>query len=160
MSHKWDFTKLGISLGVCLGAGGIGSLFTKSSLSTWYPLLAKPGFTPPSWVFPIVWTSLYLMMGSSLYLVWKKTFIKPRLKRAFNIFGIQLVLNVAWSAAFFGFRSPLLGLYVIAALWAAILITIHRFYRNSHLAAKLLVPYFIWVTFAAVLNFFIWKLNK
>lgn len=160
MRHKWDFTKLGISLGVCLGAGGLGSLFTKESLTAWYPMLVKPAFTPPNWVFPVVWTILYLMMGSSLYLVWKKGFIKPRLKRAFSIFGIQLALNVGWSVAFFGLRSPLLGLYAIAALWAAILITMRRFFCISRLASRLLVPYFIWVTFAAVLNFFIWKLNK
>lgn len=140
------------------GAGIIGSIFTFSSIPTWYATLNKPQFSPPNWVFGPVWTTLYVMMGVSAYFVYNNQ--KERKPSAIlSIFYIQLILNAAWSIMFFGFRSPIYGLITIIALWISIVFTIGKFYTVSKKAALLLVPYMAWVTFASVLNYFIWILN-
>lgn len=148
-----DYKKLAISIGLCLLAGAIGSIFTFQSIPIWYSGLNKPSFTPPSWIFAPAWTALYLLMGISLYLVWQKT------QKISKTFLLQLGLNVLWSIAFFGLRSPLYGLAVIIPLWFAIAVTIIEFNKTSRKAALLLLPYLAWVSFAAALNFFVWKLN-
>ena len=147
--------KLLISLVIPFLASAIGGLFTASSVSTWYLTLIKPSFNPPSWVFGPVWTILYLLMGISLYLVWIKKFDK----NAFTFFGIQLVLNALWSILFFGLKSPLFAFIEIVLLWIAILITVIYFYRINKISAYLLIPYILWVSFAAILNFAIFILN-
>jgi len=151
--------RLIISILVCQLAGLIGSIFTRASVSTWYVTLNKPSFTPPSWVFGPAWITLYVLMGISAFLVWSKGFNNREVKVALIFFGIQLILNAFWSAAFFGLRSPFAGLIVIAALWVFILLTILFFFRVSLTAGVLLLPYIAWVSFAAVLNFSIWRLN-
>jgi tryptophan-rich sensory protein len=152
--------RLAASVALPLAAGFIGSIFTSKSVGTWYPALKKPAFNPPSAVFGPVWTALYVMMGIALFVVWRKGTADPRVRVGLVLFGVQLALNALWSAAFFGARSPLAAAVVIVALWAAILATILAFARVSHLAAGLLVPYILWVSFAAVLNFSIYFLNK
>lgn len=152
MKNIW---KLIISMALPFLASAIGGLFTASSVSSWYITLIKPPFNPPSWVFGPVWTLLYLLMGVSLYLVW----IKKYDKNAFTFFGIQLVLNALWSVLFFGFRSPLLAFVEIIFLWIAILITLFYFYRINKISAYLLIPYILWVSFAAILNLAILVLN-
>jgi tryptophan-rich sensory protein len=147
--------KLFIAIVVTQLAGFIGSLFAAPNIATWYNSLAKPSFTPPSWLFAPVWTLLYLSMGISLYLVW----IKKADKLAFSLFFIQLFLNILWSVLFFGLQNTLVGLIEIIVLWAAILATILYFYRISKAAALILIPYLAWVSFAAVLNFSIHTLN-
>lgn len=147
--------KLIISILLSFLASAVGSLFTAGSVSTWYTTLVKPGFNPPNWVFGPVWTILYLMIGISLYLVW----IKKLNKTAFIIFIIQLFLNALWSILFFGIRSPLYAFIEIILLWIAILITIIYFYRINKISAYLLIPYILWVSFAAVLNFAVFMLN-
>ncbi|MFH1828774.1 MAG: TspO/MBR family protein [Nanoarchaeota archaeon] len=147
--------KLIISIVLPFLASAIGSLFTASSVSSWYTTLIKPSFNPPSWVFGPVWTILYLLMGVSLYLVWIKKFDK----NAFTFFGIQLVLNALWSILFFGLKSPLFAFIEIVFLWIAILITIIYFYKINKISAYLLIPYILWVSFAAILNFAIFILN-
>ncbi|MFH1439952.1 MAG: TspO/MBR family protein [Candidatus Woesearchaeota archaeon] len=147
--------KLVISLLLPFLASAIGGLFTASSVSTWYVELSKPSFNPPSWIFGPVWTILYLLMGISLYLVWIKKYDKP----AFIVFGVQLVLNALWSILFFGIKSPFFAFIEIILLWLAILITILYFYKINKISAYLLIPYMLWVTFAAVLNFAIFILN-
>ncbi len=142
-----------------LGAGVLGSFFTASSVSTWYKTIEKPFFNPPSWVFSPVWTILFIMMGVALYLVWKKGLKEKKVKIAFGIFWVQLVLNVLWSVFFFGLQSPLYALVDIVFLWFAIFITIVWFSRVSKKATYLLIPYLLWVSFAAVLNFAIFYLN-
>ena len=144
--------KLILSLGLCLGAGVLGSVFTTSSIPTWYATLNKPVFSPPNWVFAPVWTILYIMMGLSLYLIWTK-------KKVPTIFWIQLILNVAWSIIFFGLKNPTLALIDIVALWTAIFVTIKSFYKINRLAGNLLIPYLLWVTFASILNLAIVILN-
>jgi len=149
--------KLVISIFICLLAGFIGSFFTSPAIPTWYATLQKPSFAPPNWVFFPVWTSLFIMMGISLFLIWKRE--DKKVKNAIYIFTVQLVLNALWSVAFFGLRSPLTGLIDIIILWIAILATIISFMKISRTASYLLIPYILWVSFAAILNFSIWKLN-
>ncbi|MCF7861877.1 tryptophan-rich sensory protein [Candidatus Woesearchaeota archaeon] len=158
-SKKNWLLKLISSIVICQLAGIIGSVFTISSVSTWYQTLNKPFFNPPSWLFGPVWTILYLMMGISLYLVWIKGIKTKNEKIAVYLFLFQLVLNLLWSILFFGIRSPLFALIEIIILWAVILLTIGYFYRISKPASYLLMPYIAWVSFAAVLNFFIYYLN-
>jgi len=147
------------SILVCQLAGILGSVFTTPAIPTWYVSLKKPFFTPPSWVFAPVWVTLFTLMGISLYLVWKRGFRRHDVRRSVSLFGIQLALNVLWSAVFFGMRSPQYGFVIIVLLWFALLATIVAFYRILRIAAVLLVPYFLWGSFALVLNFSIVALN-
>ncbi len=155
---KIDWTKLVISIIICEAAGLIGSIFTFSSIPTWYASLVKPSFSPPNWIFGPAWTILYALMGISLYIVWKKGFNK-KTKFAFYLFGAQLILNSLWSIIFFGLRSPLYAFIEIVVLWILILLTIVTFYRISKTSAMLLLPYIVWVSFALILNLSILQLN-
>lgn len=149
--------KLIISILLPFLASAIGGFFTAGSVSTWYAALQKPSFNPPGWVFSPVWTTLYLLMGIALYLVWTAKAKNKIL--AFTAFGIQLFLNALWSVLFFGLQKPLFAFIEIIFLWVAILLTIIYFYRINKISAYLLMPYILWVSFAAVLNFFIFYLN-
>lgn len=144
---------------VCELVGIIGSFFTVLAISGWYTTIQKPLFTPPNWVFAPVWTTLFLLMGISLYLVWEKGLEKKEAKMAVSIFGVQLALNIGWSFLFFGLQNPFLALLEIVLLWAAILATTILFYRISKTAGILLIPYLLWTSFAAFLNYSIWVLN-
>ncbi len=156
-----EFPLLVLSIMICQAAGYLGSYFTNISISSWYPILAKPWFTPPGWLIGIVWFVLFTLMGISLFFIWHKDIRlrKAPTRRAVIVFGAQLVTNILWSAAFFGLRSPLYGLIMIAVLWALILITMVMSWRVSRDAALILVPYLLWVSFAAFLNYAIWMLN-
>ena len=155
-----DIGKLIICIVACLGAGVIGSVFTRSAIPTWYATLEKPAFTPPNWLFAPVWTLLYILMGIAAFLVWRKGLENRQVRIALIVFLIQLVLNALWSVVFFGLESPLYGLVVISILWVAILVTIIKFFKISRVASVLMWPYLLWVTFAAVLNSSIWLLNR
>ena len=144
---------------VAITAEVIGSVITTSSVSTWYIALTKPALIPPGYVFGIVWGILYILIGLSLYVVWIAKKSKTQGK-AVRIFFIQLALNVLWSAAFFGLRSPLLGLIVILLLLGSLVYTIFLFYKISKTAAYLLVPYLLWGLFATYLNWGVFVLNK
>jgi tryptophan-rich sensory protein len=154
-----DPLKLAASLGGCYLAAAIGSLFTTPNIPTWYATLSRPDFAPPDWVFGPVWTALYTMMGISAYLVWREGLADPGVRASMAVFVLQLAINISWSAAFFGLRSPLAGLAVIIILWGLIALNIQRFRGISRTAGALLIPYLLWVSFAAVLNFEIWRLN-
>ena len=141
-------------------AGIVGSYFTVSSIPIWYASLNKPALNPPSWVFAPVWTTLFLFMGVAAYLVWVQPKIKDKQRRiAMSVFGTQLALNTLWSILFFGLRNPFAAFVEIIFLWLAILATIILFYKISRPAAWLLVPYILWVSFAAYLNFCLWQFN-
>jgi tryptophan-rich sensory protein len=146
-----DLVVLVIALAGCFAAAGIGGLVTSRSLRGWYAGLAKPSWNPPNWVFGPVWTVLYAAMGVAAWLVWRVR-DEHDVRIALVWFGVQLIVNVAWSVAFFGLRSPAAGLVVIVLLWWAIAGTIASFASVSLLAAGMLVPYLAWVTFATVLN--------
>lgn len=154
-----DIAKLVSAVFVCELMGTIGSAFTFPSLGGWYAALNKPSFSPPNWLFGPVWTALYLLMGIALYLVIAKGIKKRKARTAVLFFSIQLALNLMWSILFFGLRSPLFGLIGISALWVSIAITILEFYGVSKAAGRLLLPYIVWVTFAALLNFYVFVLN-
>ena len=150
--------KLVIAVGVSLGAGAVGSVFTMLSVqSSWYAELAKPVFNPPAWVFGPVWTTLYILMGISLWLIWKSDSLEKN--KAICLFLVQLALNAIWSPIFFGVQSLGNALATIVLLWAAIVLTILIFKKISRPAAWLLVPYILWVSFAGYLNYTIWMLN-
>jgi translocator protein len=151
--------KLCSSVLVCLAVGFAGSFFTNSSIGSWYVTLKKPFFNPPSWIFAPVWTMLYVLMGVSAFIIWRKGLDKERVRHALFAFIVQLTLNALWSPVFFGMKSTLAGLGVIIFLWMAISTTIFLFYRISKLASFLLLPYILWVSFATVLNAAIFALN-
>jgi benzodiazapine receptor len=154
-----ELSRLILCILICQAAGALGSVFTSSSVSTWYPTLIKPDLTPPGWVIGLVWIILFALIGISLFLVWREVAGRSDAKSALIIFAAQLVVNILWSWAFFGLRSPLSGLEVIAVLWILILLTIVKFWPISRVASLLLIPYILWVSFAAFLNFAIWRLN-
>ncbi|MFA6190170.1 MAG: TspO/MBR family protein [Candidatus Staskawiczbacteria bacterium] len=177
-----NIVKLVISIIICELAGVVGSVFTVSEIRNWYSGLNKPFFNPPNWIFGPVWTTLFILMGISLYLVWNNNW-KPQNKlnlkgkKPWNslsekfltgswqkanlilIFSIQLILNILWSIVFFGMHSPGAAFFILLMLWVAIVFTIINFYRVSKISALLLAPYILWVSFAGFLNFIIWMLN-
>ena len=157
MKIKWF--ELISAIIICNLAGFIGSFATSSSVSTWYQTLNKPFFNPPNWVFAPVWTTLFILMGIALYLIWIKGFKKKEVKEAVSIFGIQLGFNILWSYLFFGLRNPLLAFIEIMILWLAILFMIIYFYKVNKTAAYMQIPYILWVSFAAMLNLSIVLLN-
>jgi len=154
-----EILKLVASVILCQLAGFLGSLFTTPAIPTWYATLKKPFFTPPNWIFGPVWISLFILMGISLFYVWRRP-DHPQFKKALIFFFVQLILNVLWSLAFFGLRLPLLGLMDIILLWMVILLTIQHFLKVSKFAGALLLPYLIWISFAALLNFTLWIQNR
>ena len=156
---KKDWTKLLISIVVCQAAGIIGSFFTAPNIRGWYAGLEKPDFNPPNWLFAPVWTLLFLLMGITLYLLWKDEGDHKNRRTALVFFFIQLGLNILWSVLFFGLGAPLLAFIEIVILWFAIWLTFWFAFRVRKTAGILLVPYILWVAFAAVLNFFLWRLN-
>jgi translocator protein len=155
-----NLLRLVASIALCEAAGVIGGIFTARSVKTWYTELEKPWFSPPSWIFGPVWITLYAMMGVALYLIWQKRTEVPGADLAIGVFMIQLLLNVAWSFFFFGLRSPLFGFIEIVFLWISIAATVVLFWKISTAPGALLVPYLIWVTFASVLTYSIWQLNR
>lgn len=153
------FTGLAVAIAVCFASAALGSLFTAPQIPGWYARLVKPAWNPPAWVFGPVWTALFAMMAVAIWIVWLDAgFGGARI--AFIAFGLQLLLNIAWSALFFGAHSPAAALAEIIVLWLAILGTIVTFASISWLAAALLVPYLLWVTFASYLNYTIVRLNR
>jgi translocator protein len=147
-----------LSIAASFAAGAIGSVATAPNIPYWYASLEKPLLNPPNWVFGPVWSVLYLLMGIALALIILDTNKRPK-KKAYIWFGVQLVLNTLWSLAFFGLHSPWLGVIVILALIAGILLTICEFYNRSKYAAWLLAPYLAWVCFATYLTIGVALLN-
>ncbi len=143
----------------CFAAWALGGVLTRPNLA-WYATLDKPGFTPPNETFPVVWTILFAVMALSGWLAWRSPGEEEDRRAAFGWFLTQLAIGVVWSYAFFWLQSPGLGLVVVLLLLVAIVITIVYFDRLSRPAALLLLPYVLWVAFAASLNFAIWFLNR
>jgi tryptophan-rich sensory protein len=148
-----------LAFALCFGVSTFNGLLTEPNLA-WYETLARPGFTPPNSIFPVVWTILYAMMALAVWQFWRAEGSEEDRRRGLIAFAIQLALNVAWSFAFFWLRSPGAGLVVILVLLVAIAVTIVLFDRSSRTAALLLVPYLLWVCFAAGLNSAFWILNR
>jgi translocator protein len=130
---------------------------TRDSISTWLPTLKKPKWNPPNWLFGPVWTVLYISMSVAVWLVWKED---PSSIWAFRLYVAQLVLNHVWSPVFFLLKRPGWAFGVIVALWCAIAVTAVSFFMVLPAAGKLMVPYLGWVSFAACLNYRIWRDNS
>ncbi len=154
--HMKNPIKFCIAIALPLLAGGLGALFTTEAVQNWYPLLNKPFFSPPSWLFGPVWPLLYILMGIACYRVWTST---KKYTTAISIYWVQLFFNAIWSPLFFGLRSPILGLIDIVLMLLLIITTLITFYRIDKIAAYLLIPYLAWVSFATLLNASIWWLN-
>ena len=150
--------KLILCIALCQAAGIVGSIFTFESVTTWYLTLSKPFFNPPNWIFGPVWTTLYTLMGISLFMFWISK--GKNKKRGYKIFFAQLILNTIWSIMFFGLQSPAAGLLIILILLTFIALTIKEFRKVSKPAAYLLIPYIAWVSFASILNLSIFLLNS
>lgn len=147
---KWK--PLLISLGISFGAALISKMFTADSMEV-YAALPKAPFAPPGWLFPVVWTILYFLMGIASYLIYMSgsAFTVPALK----LYGAQLIANILWSVIFFGLSAYLLAFAWLVLLWYLVFCTIKLFYSIEPLAGKLLIPYIIWLTFAGYLNLYI-----
>ncbi len=153
-SASWP--SLTASMLLCVVGGAASGLATPPG--DWYWKLNKPPWTPPPWLFGPVWTLLYLMMGVAAWLLWRRR--DATLGRAaVTLFVVQLALNLAWTPLFFGLHAPGLAFAEIVALWVAIVATVTVGWRVHRAAAALLTPYLSWVSFAAALNFAIWRLN-
>lgn len=145
----------------CLAVGYISSIVTRENIPTWYALINKPFFTPPNWVFAPVWTLLYIMMGFAAGSVWNKIDTdEANVKKAFLFFLIQLALNALWSFLFFGLQNPFLASIEIILLWLMIYETYKQFKNIDKLAANLLLPYLVWVSYATLLTISVWYLNR
>lgn len=154
-----SFVKLVIAITIPVLIGGASGFFTVSGVESWYQTIQKPSWNPPNWVFGPVWTTLYVMMGIALWLVWKEDTSKELKLIAGILFAAQLTLNFFWSFIFFKLEQPGFAFLEILFMWVAILATIFAFAQVNKRAAWLLVPYISWVSFAAMLNFTIWRMN-
>jgi tryptophan-rich sensory protein len=143
---------------LCTLVAGVGGVVTAGAVRTWYPRLRKPGWNPPSSLFGPVWSLLYLMMAVAAWLVWRARDLAD-VTIALGLFGLQLALNLLWSVLFFGLRRPAWALGEIVLLWLSIVATTAAFWNRDPIAGALLLPYLLWVTFAAVLNGAILRLN-
>jgi len=155
---KINIGRFSFSIILPLVAGFLGSFFTGPAVKTWYLVINKPSWNPPSWLFAPVWTSLFILMGIAFYLVWSMK-MNNKVRFAIKLFIAQLVLNVLWSVFFFGMGNFWLAFLEIIVLWIAIALTIVDFSKVNKTAAWLLVPYILWVSFASYLNFTIAILN-
>ncbi len=146
-----------VCIGASLLAGFWGSTATVTSITGWYATINQPFWTPPNWVFMPVWTLLYILMGSSVALVWSSG--KPKVLLLVLFFFVHLAVNAYWSIAFFGNHDPLTALMVIGLMWVMIVTMMVWFWRYSKMATYLLIPYLLWVSYASTLNLGILVLN-
>lgn len=156
--NKSQIIKLLVSIILPLALGAIAGMFTSQSVPEWYETLNRPSFNPPNRIFGPVWTILYILMGISLFLIWKQNSSKER-NLAILIFLSQLTLNFLWSFIFFYFNMIGFALIEIILLWINIIIMIVLFFKIKPIAAYINIPYLLWVTFAAVLNASYFLLN-
>lgn len=154
---RLDWKKLLVSIAIPLAVGGISAVFTAGNMKL-FEEIDKPPLSPPGWLFPVVWTILYVLMGIALYLV---VITKSRETKipAYISFGVQLFFNFFWSIIFFNAQAYLFAFIWLLLLWVAIVVNIYFFNKINSTSAKLLLPYIIWVTFAGYLNLGIYILN-
>ncbi len=150
---------IGAALVLVFAAGTVGSLVTLPVIPTWYATLSKPWFTPPDWLFGPAWTTLYLLMGTAFYRVLRTTPEAAGRRFAIIVFVAHMALNAGWSIAFFGLRSPGAGLLELVLFWPVAVLNAFAFARVDRWAGALMIPNVLWVTFAALVNIAIWRLN-
>lgn len=153
---KWG--TLIIAVLIPLAVGGLSSLVSGAGVT--YEEMIKPPLSPPSWLFPVVWTILFLLMGISSYLVYVSDAPKSSKSSALTVYAVQLVVNFFWPLFFFKLQAYLLALIWLILLWVLVLIMVIRFYGINKTAGLLQIPYILWLTFAAYLNFGIYLLNR
>lgn len=158
MIIKLDLKKFLISLLIPLAVGGISGFITRNAMNI-YEQIKSPPLAPPSWVFPVVWSILYVLMGVSLYLIWNSGAAYQDKRRAIILFALQLAFNFIWSPIFFISKNFFASFAVLVIIWIFTLLMIISFYRISKPAGLLQIPYLIWLTFAGYLNFAIYLLN-
>jgi tryptophan-rich sensory protein len=144
--------RLVVCLAICYGIAAVGGWSTIPNIPTWYAGLAKPAWTPPNWVFPVVWNTLYGLIAVSLWLLWDRTPESDRRSRALKLFVAQLVLNALWSPVFFALHYVWAGLLIILAMVVLVVLTIRESWPIHRGAALLLVPYLMWISYASTLN--------
>ena len=154
-----DIAGVLIAVAACQLADVLGVLASWSGLLNWYPYLQQPTFTPPGIVFSVVWTVLYTLLGIAAYLIFRLGWQRPDVRQALYLFTLQIILNTLWSVLFFGAHAVFLSLLEMYVLWVVIAMTMLAFAKLSKPAMWLLVPYFLWVTFASCINFAVWQLN-
>ena len=155
---KIQWKKLLICLAIPVGVGGLAALLTGSNMAD-YGSIRQPPLSPPGWLFPVVWTILYLLMGYASYRVLVSGKDEKQIRMALVIYGAQLVLNFLWPLVFFGLQWYLAAFILLLALWVLILLNIRAFAEVDEPAGDLLLPYILWVTFAAYLNVGVYLLN-
>ena len=154
---KIDWKKLLLCLALPLAVGGLAALL--SGGMDLYKELDRPPLSPPGWVFPVVWSALYLLMGYASYRVLESGAESMQIRRAWIFYGLQLAANFLWPLLFFGGQKYLAALLLLTLLWVLIFLTIRAFTEAEELAGDLLIPYLLWVTFAWYLNLGIFLLN-
>ncbi|WP_372370063.1 TspO/MBR family protein [Candidatus Uabimicrobium sp. HlEnr_7] len=147
-----------VAIYVCFTAAFIGSVVTRVSVKTWYQTLKKPAWNPPDWIFAPVWSTLFLLMAISIWLIWLKR-EEHKIEKQITLFSIQLITNILWSTLFFGMQNPDLAFVGIIVLIIAIIATMVAFLEINKTAGYLMIPYILWVIFAAFLNVTICWLN-
>ena len=152
----WKFI---LAILLCESVGIISGLIANANNNQWLETLNKPSWNPPAYLFGPVWTTLYVMLGIALFLVWKSNSDKSVKQQAIRWWAIQMVFNFLWSFIFFNQHQIGLAFLDIFVMWIIITVTIFAFAKINKLAAWLLVPYIAWVTFAGILNFAIWRMN-
>ena len=155
---KINWKRLLLCLAIPLAVGGLGALLSGGMSD--YGAMVKPPLSPPGWVFPVVWSILYLLMGYASYRVLESDAPKEDIRKALTLYGLQLAANFLWPLLFFGAGWFLLSFFWLIALWVLIFLTIRAFSRIDETAGNLLIPYILWATFAAYLNFGIYLFNR
>lgn len=148
-----------ISILIALGIGGLSALLSMDSMRIYGEMMVKPPLAPPGWLFPVVWTALYTLMGISAGMIWLSPQGADR-SRGLNLYIAQLIVNFFWSLLFFNAQAFGFAALWLILLWVLVLLMILQFWKVDQLAAKLQIPYLIWLTFAAYLNISIWILNR
>ena len=159
MKHKIQTGKLLAALAVPLAVGGFSAFLTREGMQ-YFKTVSQPPLSPPAWVFPVVWTILYLMMGAASYLILVSPASQPRRDRALTVYGLSLAANFLWPIVFFTMRFYLGAFLLLLLLWVLTAVTALLFSCIDARAGKLMVPYLVWLTFAAYLNLGVWLLNR
>ena len=159
MKRKIQYGPLAAALAIPLAVGGFSAFLTREGMA-YFKTVAQPPLSPPSWLFPVAWTILYLLMGAASYLVWVSGVSEKRRDRALTVYGLSLAANFLWPIVFFTARLYLAAFLLLLVLWVVVVITALLFSCIDDRAGKLMIPYIVWLSFAAYLNLGVWLLNR
>ena len=159
MKRKIQYGPLAAALAIPLAVGGFSAFLTREGME-YFKAVAQPPLSPPSWLFPVAWTILYLLMGAASYLVWVSGVSEKRRDRALTVYGLSLAANFLWPIVFFTARLYLAAFLLLLVLWVVVVITALLFSCIDDRAGKLMIPYIVWLSFAAYLNLGVWLLNR